>query len=767
LPVALTDEHAAYLSRRGITDPQIIAERGYHSVLGGLAMPVHALPDGTTVTVETRWDIPRGEKKFTRPAGAGNVLNVLPSAIARVLDPEEPLWVVEGATRADALAQRGQAATSIMGCWGWKSGEGVITDFHELPRAGGRTLIFGVDGDFTTNPDVNRAVRDFSQRMKSRGYNVSVVTMPDGMGIDDYLAQGYSVGSILSTRLTPAADIAVVKKQTKDKAHLGATDVELAKRWAEEHPHARYLVDSGLWTVFVGGVWATDTRTRALARASVLDTFDNVLSEQKEPEEHAKLKAYLYSANATQSVVSAAESHRAVHATEQDFADVNPWLLNLDNGVLDLRTHELLAHAPEYLQRAKSLVSWDDTAECPKWVAYLDKIQPKIEPSENNPLGWDGPAVQEYLQTLFGVTLVGESLVRDFPILVGEKRNGKTTMLEVFHELLGTGYSTRIDKSLLFSSRNEKHQTFLNELRGRRFAFSTESGANEQLRADSVKELAGGDTLTAGKMRQDPTPFRPSHSIWLATNNLPVVDGQDEALWDRVRVVPFHVIISERDRNPNLRNELLEERSGILRWALAGLDRFVQAGGRGVVPPEDVVDATQKYRNSYDPFGSFATERLILSPDASESRTALHKAFVDWLLDNGLSPSTFPAPQFYTLLERWGGLRLSQRAVGKSRTRSFVGVCLSQGGDSEVEKVVAESSSEQGERFEHLLTYNRQEKIEAVEKNSEAAQTGKPVQSVHPVRPAAEVPGPDDLPPPVRDWNSITVSYPTEGGYTL
>lgn len=238
---ALDPRHRAMLAASAISD-EIIAERGYVSInpgavkdaqdigathgekilktvlhLGALAFPVRRCGQSDPSAWVLRPDQPRTNKrgkavKYEYPSSVPNLLDVLPRYQAALGDPSIPLWVTEGAKKADALATAfGDAIVpaSINGVYGWrgtndKGGKMVLPDM-DMVALNGREVVLAFDSDVKTNQDVRAALGRFARLLTARGAQVvRFAALPDGpdgakVGVDDYLAAGHSAADVLAT----------------------------------------------------------------------------------------------------------------------------------------------------------------------------------------------------------------------------------------------------------------------------------------------------------------------------------------------------------------------------------------------------------------------------------------------------------------------------------------------------------------------------------------------------------------------------------------
>jgi putative DNA primase/helicase len=329
----------------------------------------------------------------------------------------------------------------------------------------------------------------------------------------------------------------------------------------------------------------------------------------------------------------AAQSELPVHP---DTLDSDLMLLNLDNGTLDLRNCMLREHRREDLLTKLAPVTLDGEAECPKWLEFLDKIT-------------DGDAeLISFLQRAVGYSLTGLTDEQCFFLLHGTGANGKSTFLDVLMALMGDYARPTEFRTLLHRERSEAVRNDLAALDGLRFVTAVEVGRGKRLDEAVIKQLTGGDVITARFLFGEFFDFRPAFKIFIAANAKPEIHGQDEAIWRRVHLVPFEVYIPEAERDKRLPNKLKAELPGILNWAVEGLVAFRK---QGLDPPEKVLAATKAYREEMDLLLDFLEDRCITAEQLKrpvkaiyEAVGALYKEYVPWCENEGqkaVTPKTF------------------------------------------------------------------------------------------------------------------------------
>ncbi len=325
-----------------------------------------------------------------------------------------------------------------------------------------------------------------------------------------------------------------------------------------------------------------------------------------------------------------------------DKLDADPYLLNATNGTLDLRTGELRRHDPADLLTKVAGCAYDPTARSAVFDTFLTDVLPD-------------PAVRAFLARVFGHALLGQVVEHVLPICTGTGLNGKTTLVDTAAAVFGD-YAIATEPDLLVE-RGAVHTTGQADLLGVRLAVCSETDAGRRLAAATVKRLTGGDKMRARRMRQDNIEFAPSHTVLMVTNHKPVVAGDDPALWRRLRIVPFDVVVPKP--NPRLKEQLALELPGVLAWMVNGYRDWQQTG---LAEPHAVTTATDAYRSSSDVHGRFLEERCILSPAARVKARELFGSWSSWCHLNGEEVGT----------EKAFAESLSSRGFEKKRSNGAV-----------------------------------------------------------------------------------------------
>ncbi|MGQ9851700.1 MAG: phage/plasmid primase, P4 family, partial [Aggregatilineaceae bacterium] len=303
--------------------------------------------------------------------------------------------------------------------------------------------------------------------------------------------------------------------------------------------------------------------------------------------------------------------------------DKDPWLLNVQNGTLDLRTCELRPHQPADLLTQLAPVAYDPAAKGEHWQRHLETFLPD-------------PDVRRQVQRDLGLALVGADLEEILPIWYGTGGNGKSTTLRVLRDLLGD-YAKMAPPRLLVASKYERHPSELADLYGCRVLFSVEIGNGARLDEERVKMLTGGENVKARFMHKDFFEFPRTWTITLVCNHKPEIRGTDNGIWRRIRLVPWTVALPKEHQRPQeeVVAELLAEGPAILAWMVEGL-RDWQRDHHWMA--EAVRVATEAYRAEQDILGGFLADCCEIGPRFTVPVGALYDAYTQWAERNGEEP---------------------------------------------------------------------------------------------------------------------------------
>jgi putative DNA primase/helicase len=214
-------------------------------------------------------------------------------------------------------------------------------------------------------------------------------------------------------------------------------------------------------------------------------------------------------------------------AVSPEELDTDPMLLNVENGTVDLRTGSLRPHLPEDLITKLAPVEFDPVAEASRFMKFLKQVLVDDE-------------LISFVGRFLGYSLTGSTEERAMAVLHGVGKNGKSTLVELFQDLMGD-YSGVANPNTIMQQRygDATAQYQLAELKGTRFVAMAETKRGVALEESVVKQITGNDTINARPPYGRPFTYRPQFTLWMSTNDKPEIPDGSEAIWDRLKLLPF------------------------------------------------------------------------------------------------------------------------------------------------------------------------------------------------------------------------------------
>ena len=394
------------------------------------------------------------------------------------------------------------------------------------------------------------------------------------------------------------------------------TDLGNAKRLVRAFQHElAYCPSHSVWYLYTGKYWRRDDdgAIHRRAKAAVGGIFTEASVEQDTARRKAIHKHALKSesARSLSAMVSLASTEQEV-ALVSSRLDLDPWMFNVQNGTLDLRTGKLHDHdRTDYMTKISPVV-WDPEAECPVWEEFLEYA---MQGSTN---------VIDFLHRFFGYCLTGISTEQVLLFMEGTGQNGKTTALLILMYIMGD-YAIQGAPGLLMAKRGEAHPTEVADLEGVRFVANAEVEKGKPFAEVLIKQLTGSDKIRARKMRQDFYEFEPTHKLIIAANHRPIIKGNDEGIWRRVLRLPWLRKIEKKD--PFFLDKLKAEAPGILRKLVEGCQQWQQDG---LCPPAAVQMATAEYREEMDLLAEFLEDCCEVAESLTVKKKTLYLTYTDW-----------------------------------------------------------------------------------------------------------------------------------------
>ncbi len=382
---------------------------------------------------------------------------------------------------------------------------------------------------------------------------------------------------------------------------------------------ARYsYIDKG-WYFYNSRKWEFDNlgSVKGLTEEVIQDMKKELAYCEDEEEEKAFFKHLKYTRNNRGKTNMLKESEHRLAILPSQF-DKDKDIFNCMNGVISLRDGELSEHHHEKFLSKMSYVEYTDNIDCPKWLEFLNQI-----------FDHDTELIH-YIQKAVGYSMSGSTKEQCVFFCYGNGRNGKSTFLDIISAIMGD-YATNIQpETIMVNRQTGGANSDIARLKGARFVTTVEPNQGARINEGLLKQLTGGDTVTARHLYGREFEFEAEFKLWMATNHKPIIRGRDLGIWRRMHLIPFTVEIPDNKVDKNLKYKLKKELTGILNWAVEGCIRWQR---EGLKMPTAVEDAVKEYKSEMDVISAFLEDCTIQGPGEIRSSDLYH-AYSDWADEN-------------------------------------------------------------------------------------------------------------------------------------
>ena len=404
-------------------------------------------------------------------------------------------------------------------------------------------------------------------------------------------------------------------------ANLGETDTDNASRLVERYGAVlQFVPERRKWVAFNGRVWREDEAKQQLIfaqeSARLIATEADLLCDELRASRRHWAKQSL-GAGAIERAVRMAQPHATRSIAE---FDSDPYLINAANGTLDLRTDKLRPFSStDYLTQVAA-APFDPGAQCVRFKKFLREV-----------FAGDRDLVR-FVQRFAGYTLTGLITEQCFLFLQGSGANGKSTLIQILQQMLGQYARSTPTETLLAKHVTSSTSNDLARLQGARMVAAIESNPNRQLDEALIKQITGGDRITARFLYAEFSEYTPRFKLWFVANHAPRLRSTDDALWRRVVVLPFDAAIPREQRDLELLSALQTELPGIFAWAVRGCRSWRK---HGLQTPNRVLDATRRYRKEVDHVRRFIQECIEPSEGIVTRSKILYERYERWCSETG------------------------------------------------------------------------------------------------------------------------------------
>jgi putative DNA primase/helicase len=421
---------------------------------------------------------------------------------------------------------------------------------------------------------------------------------------------------------------------------------EAGKRTLTDTGNGRRLVDSfgpaikytpGLgWFHWDGGYWKPDVESLEMQELAkrLAPVIASEVVNYDDADKQAEVMRWALQAKSNGRIAGSIES---ATSDPRIIVGVDNWdsdetLLGVSNGVIDLRTGELLKGRPDLYITRRAPVAYTAGVRNIKWEQFLDFAT-----------GGD-KEFQEWLQRAAGYSLTGLRTHDVMFLVYGPPGSGKNTMVEALVKCMGTQqYAWPLDSSILAQGDGQAHGSDLYhwaELRGRRLVWVDELPDGERMKENSVKKLTGSSEISARSPGEKPFTFSSRAKLWVTTNHRPIIN--DDAMWRRIRPIPLNKVPENPD--PELKAYIFDPEGAlpaVLSWAVEGAIKLLGSSARDSLGwCTAVSEAADIYRKNEDRIGIFMNEETKESEGATTPVKALYAVYRAWSEERGERPMT-------------------------------------------------------------------------------------------------------------------------------
>ena len=468
----------------------------------------------------------------------------------------------------------------------------------------------------------------FVARLRQALPNARVIAPTDGAkDLSEMYIAGRDVVAAVEEQKFRAVPISEL---STGPATFNLTDYGNAERLAARYgSQIRFDTASRRWYMWDGRRWAPDNTLEIERMAKeVARGIYREASEEVDPERRDRLVRWALRSEAQariQAMISMASSEPGI-ATAPGSFDIDPWMFNVLNGSIDLRTGTLKPHSQSDMISRLAPVVYDPNARLELWDRFLEDAT-----------GGDGE-LQRFLARGSGYSLTGQTAEEVLFFIHGPAAAGKSTFVEALKSTMGdysvtSDFETFLQRSFTGGIRND-----IADLAVARFVSSIEVEEGKRLAEGLVKLITGGDTVKARHLYHEGFEFVPQFKLWLVANHAPRVRDDDTGMWRRILRVPFEHVVPAQRRDPTVKAALKDPVHGgpaILAWMVHGCLEWQRTG---LAIPPVIERATAEYRHNMDPLRDFIEQYCIVTPLAQAETGQLREAYERWGSENGLGP---------------------------------------------------------------------------------------------------------------------------------
>lgn len=298
---------------------------------------------------------------------------------------------------------------------------------------------------------------------------------------------------------------------------------------------------------------------------------------------------------------------------------LNPYLINMANGMLDIENGKFLPHDKKYLSRIQIPIEFNEHAECQRWMQFLKEVFP------------DDLDKAKALQDFAGYCFLHEIPFEKCLFLVGSGANGKSVFINTLTKIVGFDNTCSLDPQVF-----GKDKFLLGSLKDKLLNTCSELDAREQIAANVFKKVVSGDLIQADlKYQKTPYRFFPIAKHIFSMNETPVITDRSFAFERRLIIVRFNQTFRGSKIDYQLEKKLIQELSGIFNWAMDGLAR-VMDGYQGITETDQMIRDRKAFIQNVNPVLMFVDEKCNFGELESVWKTEIYSRYAEWCKESGL-----------------------------------------------------------------------------------------------------------------------------------
>lgn len=418
--------------------------------------------------------------------------------------------------------------------------------------------------------------------------------------------------------------------------------------------HVRFDASSGLWCTWRDGRWHSDLHgTMSSAASAVLRGIFNEARKAEDAELAKRLATWASKSLNKTHIEAAITLFRGLPGVTflPSETDADPLAIQTCDGTrINLRDGSARPSIDDDLMLKAAGCDYDAEADCRIWEASLAQI---FE---------DDAEIIAFVQRLFGYFLTGDMREQVFVYFYGHGANGKSLVLNVLRDVLGD-YAMQIPAEAYmatkYASNADGATPTLTRMVGKRLVISNETREGAHFNEGLLKQMTGGDRITARPLYRDSFEFSPVAKHLMAGNHRPIITGDDHGIWRRMLLVPFRRQFRDDEQDKSLPEKLRGEYPGILNWLIRGAREWQRIG---LSPPASISAETAAYRTDMDTLGQWLDECTQQAEGSTTRARDAYQQFSFWCRGGGYTPVS----------EKRFADRMATRGFQKSRTNKGV-----------------------------------------------------------------------------------------------